>query len=325
MRILFAGSPAIAVPSLKALFEMETAGALELAGILTNPDSPRGRKGIVEPTDVSAAAAELSRLRMEKGLPPIPQIKAEKLGAGEREEAAALKADLLVSFAYGRIFGPKFLSLFPLGGVNVHPSLLPRHRGPTPIQGAILSGDRETGVSVQRLALEMDAGDILAWKSFPLTGREDAASLSGRAAEEAAALLPGVVRGTLAGKPQEGTPTYTSLIVKEDGLVDWNRGAVEIDARVRAFTPWPLSFTHLDGQTLYILEGSAVGSDLSPVNSGGPPVPGSVLGIDRSRGILVQTGNGIYAVSRLQWQAKKALDWKAFLNGARNFIGSALC
>jgi methionyl-tRNA formyltransferase len=237
------------------------------------------------------------------------------------------------------MFGPKFLSLFPRGGINIHPSLLPRHRGPTPIQGAILCGDAETGVCIQRLAPELDAGDILACARIPLAGRESAASLSALAAAAAAALLPGVIRGlaegaaqgaaggALTGRPQTGAPTYTSLIAKEDGRIDWNLSARAIDAQVRAFTPWPLSFTGLGGQTLYILEGIHVEGFRAEgaAAQGQAARPGTVAGIDRNRGILIQTGSGMYAVSRLQWQARKALDWKAFLNGARDFIGSVLC
>jgi methionyl-tRNA formyltransferase len=307
---------------------MEAAGEdVSLAGVLTNPDAPRGRNGSPQPTDVAAAAAEISGLREKRGLLPAPQIKAESLGSRAREEAAALRADMLVSFAYGRFFGPRFLALFPLGGINIHPSLLPRHRGPAPIQGAILAGDGETGVCIQRLAPEMDTGDILGCIRFPLTGRETAFSLSEKAAAEAAALLPQVLRGlaagTLTGRPQEGEPSYSPLIAKEDGRIDWTASARVIDARIRAFTPWPLSVTGLGGQALYILEGAPL-EDAGAEKPAAQCVPGTVLGIDRNHGILVQTGSGLYAVSRLQWQAKKALDWKAFLNGARNFIGSVL-
>jgi len=332
MRILFAGSPGIAVPSLIALSEMpppalgagDTAGettVAELVGVLTNPDSPRGRKGALEPTEVSAAA---SGLRLRAGLSPISQIKVVTLGADAREQAAALKADLLVSFAYGRMFGPKFLSLFPRGGINIHPSLLPRHRGPTPIQGAILSGDTETGVSIQLLAPEMDSGDILACTRFPLTGRETAASLSERAAAEAAALLPAVIRGleagTLTGRPQTGERTYTTLIAREDGRIDWTRSARAIDARVRAYTPWPLSWTLHREQYLYILKAVAPDTAAGPSSA----LPGTILGVDTGRGILVQTGEGILALTMLQYCTKKALEWRAFLNGARDFIGGQL-
>jgi methionyl-tRNA formyltransferase len=322
MRILFAGSPAIAVPSLEALAALCLEDSdFQLAGILTNPDSRRGRHNTPEPTELSAAAAALSERFAGRGtgsMAPIVQLKPEKLDAAAREAVLALEPDLLVSFAYGRIFGPKFLALFPKGGINVHPSLLPKYRGPTPIPAAILGREKETGVTVQRLALEMDAGDILAQERFPLNGRETTASLSKIAASKGAALLVPVVRAlaldSLNGRQQNNEEAgYCSLIAKEDGRIDWSCSALNIDARIRAYTPWPLAWTVHGEETLYILEGEAL------EQPGGRTAPaGTVLGAD-ARGILVQTGEGVLAVRRLQYRAKKALAWKDFLNGARNF------
>jgi methionyl-tRNA formyltransferase len=320
MKVLFAGSPGIAVPALKALAAMD--GEAELAGVLTNPDSPRGRRGQNVPTEVSAAAAALSAAREAGGLPPIVQLKSESLKEEAREAVAALKPDLLLAFAYGRIFGPKFLGLFPLGGVNIHPSLLPKYRGAAPIPAAILARDRETGITFQRIAPQMDTGDILLQESFPLTGRETAASLGDLAAEISACLLPPFLRALAKGDvrafPQQGEASYCSLISKEDGLIDWNLGAAEIDARMRAYTPWPLAYTRREGQLLYLLEGTVLEGE------GSAEAPGTVLSEDKARGILIQTGRGLLAVTRLQYQAKKALFWKDFLNGARDFIGAKL-
>jgi methionyl-tRNA formyltransferase len=315
MRILFAGSPAIAAPALEAVFALRGEG-FELAGALTNPDSAKGRRGTAEPTETGAVAARLG----------IPVLKPEKLDERAREQASALKPDLLLSFAYGRIFGPKFLALFPRGGVNIHPSLLPRYRGPAPIPAAILNRDRETGVVIQRLAREMDCGDILARRTVALGGRETAGSLSEIMARTAAEMLPAVLNGiaadALRGEPQNhAEATYCSLINREDGLIDWTRSAAEIDARIRAFDPWPLCRTMHGGQELFILQAAPLaGSAAGPQTAS----PGTVLGIDKRYGILIQTGEGILAVARLQYQAKKALEWNAFANGTRNFTGSVL-
>ena len=319
MRVLFAGSPSIAVPAFEALFNRENGEPFELAGLLTNPDSPKGRRGEPVPTELAAA---LERLAASGTTPAVPVLKPEKLDAAAREQTAALRPDLLISFAYGRIFGPKMLSLFPLGGINIHPSLLPRHRGPTPIPAAILNQDRETGLSIQRLALEMDSGDILVQELIPLTGRETTASLSEIMARRAAALLPAVLREIAAGTARpwsqdHGAASYCSLILKEEGRIDWNRSAREIDARIRAFDPWPLCWTCHGDQQLFILRAEAT-------DQGADTPPGQVLGIDKERGILIQTGEGALAVTALQYQAKKALEWRAFLNGARNFAGSRL-
>jgi len=322
VRILFAGTPAIAVPCLKAISEMELEGkSVALAGILTNPDRPR-KHGQAEPSDVSAAASALDAVRKERGLAPITQLKSEKLDALAREEAAALKPELLVSFAYGRIFGPRFLALFPLGGINIHPSLLPKYRGASPIPAAILNREKETGVCIQKLAAEMDSGGIIASLKLELSGRETTASLSETASEKAALLLRELlldfVPRTARARPQEGEIIYCREIKKEAGLIDWCKSAAEIDAQIRAYTPWPLSFTRRGKDTLIILEAEAVQAGAKPAAP-----PGTVLGKD-SRGILIQTGDGILAVTRLQWQTKKALDWKAFCNGERDFSGIRL-
>jgi methionyl-tRNA formyltransferase len=348
MRVLFAGSPGIAVPSLRAIAEGPYP-AVELAGVLTNADSRKGRGGGEEPTGVGALAAVLAEEYRRQGR-DLALFKPLKLDAPFREAAAAWRFDLLVSFAYGRIFGPKFLALFPLGGINVHPSLLPKYRGPSPIPAAILGGDRETGVTIQTLAAEMDSGDILAQERFSLTGRETAASLGETVAERAARMLPpllgAIAAGTAKGRPQDPAgATWCSLLAKEDGRIDWSMGAGEIDARIRAFTPWPLSWTAHDGQELCILEarpyepaggprggtafpapGPALSGETAaaPPAAGGTAAPGAVLGVDTQWGILVQTGDGILAVERLQYRAKKALGWKDFLNGARAFTGSRL-
>jgi methionyl-tRNA formyltransferase len=265
----------------------------------------------------------------ERGKPAITVLKPEKLGAEARQAVTALKPDLLVSFAYGSIFGPRFLGIFPLGGINIHPSLLPRYRGPTPIQAAILNRDVETGISIQRIALQMDAGDILARERFPLTGRETTAFLSGIVARKSASLLTALIRklaeGGVAGTPQNhAEAVYCSLLRKDDGRIDWSAGVLEIDARIRAFTPWPLSLTRHGEADLYILEGRPwQGEAANPAGTAMNP-PGTVLGIDKDRGILIQTGNGVFAVERLQYRTRKALDWRSFLNGAPGFTGSRL-
>jgi methionyl-tRNA formyltransferase len=383
IRILFAGSPAIALPSLDLLAagsggtggSAGTPPAWRLVGVLTNPDKPRGRSGRAEPTPVAAAAERHSAAFAGNGLPPIAILKPETLRAEAREAAAALSPELLVSFAYGRIFGPKFLSLFPLGGINIHPSLLPAYRGASPIQETILRGDAKTGICIQKIALETDTGNILASREMALSGRETTASLSGRAGEEAALLLSETLRslakalsdgeGFPEGRPQEGTPSFCSLIAKDSGIIDWNKSAGEIDAMIRAYNPWPLARTRCNGQFLFILEAASVAGptpcdrnsqdtlDVSRAlaGDGGPsaspvkgavagPTPfshsglntldvsrassGRVLGTDKKNGILIQTGGGILGVTRLQYQARKALPWQDFLNGARDFIGARL-
>jgi methionyl-tRNA formyltransferase len=319
VRILFAGSPAIAVPALKAAAALTEDGFV--FAVLTNPDSPKGRSSRPEPTECAAAAQQF--------FSPLVILKPEKLDSAARALVAELKPDILVSFAYGKIFGPKFLGLFPLGGINIHPSLLPKYRGPTPIQAAIINRDTETGITIQRLAAEMDSGDILVQEKLPLDGRETTAVVSETMAQKAAELLPAALRGIAAGTlramaQDHSMATYCSLIKKEDGLINWNRSAQEIDAGIRAFDPWPLSWTMHGELRLFILKAEPVFEGASHLGAWHHFHPGEVLGKDKDKGILIQTGGGILAVSRLQYQGKKAMEWKAFLNGARNFLGAKL-
>ncbi|MDR3301464.1 MAG: methionyl-tRNA formyltransferase [Spirochaetaceae bacterium] len=320
--IVFAGSAKIAVPCLEALLQQDYA----ISAVLTNPDSAKGREGKKSPTPVGAAAESYSAQRVLEGKAGLSIFKPAHIDAQCSGEIAALKADLLVSFAYGKIFSPQFLSLFPLGGINIHPSLLPKYRGATPIQAAILGRDRETGISIQCLAEKLDSGAILAQEKIPLSLTETAEELSSLVAERAPALLTDVLRSLACGKTLEKIPQdepqacYCGELKKEDGRIDWKRGAAQLDAQVRAYTPWPLSWTSCQGRELYILAGKAISGIIEP--EGVPP--GTVFGVDKKEGILIKTGGGVYCASALQYKTKKALDWKAFLNGARDFTGSLL-
>lgn len=319
MRLLFAGSPAIAVPSLRAL----AAAGHEIVGLLTNPDAQAGRGRRESPTELALAAAGL--------VPDAPVLKPERLGPEAREAVAELRPDLMAVAAYGRVFGPKFLALFPRGAINMHPSLLPRWRGATPMVAAILNRDAETGVSVQRVALELDSGDILAQEAFPLEGRETAAGLAEKCGEIGARLMVRVVAEIAAGRetavPQDpAKATWCGTVAKDAGLVDWARGAADIDAMVRAYSPWPGAHSYLGDQRLNILEAEPLAAEAPgmPRVGGDGGHPGLVVGIDRSRGILVQTGEGLLAIARLQLEAKKAMGFRDFANGVRGLAGSTL-
>jgi len=316
MRVLFAGSPDIAVPTLRAL-----AREHQVVGVLTNPESAKGRGRTLTSTPVGVAARELLGS-------DCPVLAPTTLGAAARAEVAALKPEILVAFAYGRIFGPKFLALFPRGGINVHPSLLPHYRGSSPIQQAILDMVPETGVSVQRIALEMDTGDLLCAEKIPLTGRETTGSLSAVAAAKGAELtlaaLSAMEEGRDEATPQRGQPSWCQKIGKEDGLVDWHLPCAQIDARIRAFNPWPMAYTFLRGQRLNLLESFPYpdGAGLSAL----PKVPpGTIIRIDKaSGGILVQTGSGVLGLRVVQLSARKALPFVQFANGVRDLPGTLL-
>ncbi len=309
MRVLFAGTPEIAVPSLFAVAEV-----VEVCGVLTAPDRPSGRGRRLKAPPVKAAAEQLG----------IPVLQPERLERAAREAVAALQPELLVCVAYGKIFGPRFLELFPRGAVNMHPSLLPRHRGPAPIPAAILAGDTESGVTVQAVSERMDAGEIYRQSRRPLTGRETTASLSTELAESGAALLADVVARIAEGKiepvPQdENAATYCGMISKRDGLIDWAMPVARIERMVRAYYPWPGAYTYLNGTELKILEATVVsGVDETAAR------PGSVAGVDREHGILVQTGDGVLGITTLQLKSRKPAAWKTFLNGHPEILDSVL-
>ncbi len=309
MRVLFAGTPEIAVPSLLTVAEI-----VAVCGVLTAPDRPSGRGRRLKAPVVKTAAEQLK----------TPVLQPERLDQAVRETVAALQPDLLVCVAYGKIFGPKFLELFPRGAVNMHPSLLPRHRGPAPIPATILAGDAETGVTIQAVSERMDAGDIYRQSRRPLTGRETTASLSTELSETGAALLADVVvrlaDGEIDAVPQdENAATYCGMISKQDGLIDWTMPAVQIDRMVRAYYPWPGAYTYLNGTELKILEAS-----LLPGGTEVATRPGAVRGVDREHGILVQTGDGVLGITTLQLKSRKPAAWKTFLNGHPAILDSVL-
>lgn len=311
MRLLFAGTPDIAVPSLQVI-----AAEHEVVGVLTNPDRPgrRGKNPI--PPPVKAAAIDLG----------LKVFQPERLDTPFMESVSSLSPQLLVVVAYGRIFRPEFLALFPDGGINMHPSLLPRHRGCSPIRAAILAGDDETGITVQRLAEEMDAGDILAVEKIPLDGTETGGSLTELAGRKGADLLGVVLRnmeaGTIDVRPQgKAGISFCYRIEKEDGRINWSDPAVRIERQVRAYNPWPGAWTTWGEKRLMLYRSSVKDPEALP-DSDSPP--GKVLGVDKPSGFLVQTGSGVLAVAELQLQSKKIMDWKAFLNGNGTFPGSVL-
>ncbi len=322
IKILFAGSPDAAKQTLEILVKAQKENDFEISGVLSNPPSAKGRHKEPLPTPVAAFAQEHG----------IQVFTPEHLDADAREAVIPLKAELLISFAYGHIFGPKFLALFPKGGINLHPSLLPKYRGCTPVPAAILNRDKETAVTVQTLSLKMDEGDILAQTKVNLQGNETAESLLNYIAKEGAALILGVIKacnekGKLPqGCPQQGQASYTGIITKQDGRISWNENAAVIEAKIRAYYPEPGCWCMENESPLRILEAaipeSASVNNLLQENK--EAVPGTVLEFSKSDGILIKTGNGILAVRKLQRQGKNAMDYKSFMNGARNFIGTVL-
>lgn len=329
MKVLYAGSPEAAKKTLEILVENQEKYGFEIVGVLSNPPSAKGRHKELTPTPVAAYAAQKN----------IPVFTPEHLDAQAREQIAPLNADLLFCFAYGHIFGPKFLALFPLGGVNLHPSMLPKYRGCTPVPAAILNRDKQTAITIQTLGLKMDEGDILAQKIVDLDFSETGESLLNYAAEKGAELFFEVVEKTNQnikngknelpeGKKQEGEPSYTKIILKEDGKIDWNLPVEEIEAKVRAYFPEPGCFTfeklsETNVQSIRILNGKMILNE-EIVSKYKDEPNGKVVDFVKNDGIYIKCSNGIYCVTLLQRQGKKEMNHKDFMNGARNFVGTVL-
>ncbi len=314
LRILFAGNPAISIPSLKALMESFT-----VVGVLTNPDRPSGRGKRLEAPPVKTAALELG----------LPVLQYERLRARSREEVAALQPNLLVSFACGHYFGPKFLSLFSIAAINIHPSLLPLYRGCAPIQGALLNGDEQTGITVQHIAAEVDCGDILNHVVIELDGTETTESLTSIVAEKSASLIIFTLQGLCAGSLKEqvqdnSAATYSAMLSKEDGIIDWSRPADEIHRKVRAFYPWPKTSTTFNGVPLIIASVYGPVSEVTREALAPDTLPGTVIGFDKKKGLAIACGDGLLYVQRLQLSMKKEMDSISFINGNPSIIGSVL-
>ena len=302
MRVVLFGSPGFALPTLEAL----AASGHELALVVSQPARPAGRHGRPADPPVVARARELG--------PPVSPP-APPGGEAPREGPSAAGADLFVVVAYGRILGPLTLALPRLMAVNVHGSLLPRWRGASPVQAALLAGDRESGVSIMKMDEGMDTGAVLAAEGTPVGADEDAASLSARLAALGASLLvatlPRIEDGTAVAVPQpEEGVTLCPKIRREAGRVEWGREAEALVRRDRAFRAWPGLFAFRHGQRVKL-------SGLSPVGSSG--APGTVL--QASGAIVVACGDGAVSVSALQAEGRRELPAAEFVRGERVVAG----
>ncbi len=299
MRIIFFGSSSFAIPSLESLLCSKE----EILTVVTETDKPGGRSLQLQKSPVKLWAAK-KRL-------PLLQPKDLKENSF-LSELKSLKPDLLILISYGRILPPLLFPIFPNGGINVHPSVLPRYRGASPIPFAILNGDRETGISISRMTKEVDAGDILFQERVPIEPGEDTLQLSERLARLAAPLLVKAVQ-KIAKKeadfiPQKGPVSYAPKLRKEDGLVDWSKSAEALSNQIRAFVPWPGSFTYWRGKRLLIWKAEPL-----PGRKGGKP--GEVLSLSKEKGLEVATGQGFLLLKEMQPEGKARMGVGSFLAG----------
>jgi len=304
-RAVFFGSPAFAVPSLRAL-----AAEAELLAVVSQPDRPAGRGQAPSPPAVKVAAQGLG----------ARVIQPEKLRTPEAAaELAAFGADLFVVVAYGRILPQAILDLPRLGAYNVHASLLPRLRGAAPIQWSIIRGDSETGVSIMRMEAGLDTGPVAATRALPIRDDDTAGTLSDKLATTGAALLaetlPAIVGGRVTLTPQDhGAATLAPLLTKADGHIGFDRPARVVSAHARGVDPWPGASALLDGASLKLF-GPRV------VEGGGRP--GEVLGL-RAEGLAIACAGGAIAFAELQLPGRRRMPAAAVLAGHRIAPGTVL-
>lgn len=303
MRVVFFGTPEFALPSLEALL----AAGFEIPLVVSRADQPAGRHLELTRPPVVVAAERLG----------IAVVQPEKLGVDEfYRPFVELRPDVAAVVAFGRLITPRVLGVPRLGFVNVHPSLLPRHRGPTPIETAILEGDAETGVSTMLLDEGFDTGPILLQRTVPLGPRDRTSTLEPHLARVGAELLVETLRGLAAGslrpRPQdERAATVTAKLERRMGRIDWALPAADLDRRYRAFDPFPGLYSNFRGARVKVHD-LRVGEPLP-----GDEPPGSVIGVSAA-GIAVRCGAGTVAVlGELQREGKRRLPADAFILGER--------
>jgi methionyl-tRNA formyltransferase len=305
MRVVFMGSPAFGVPSLRRLISH-----FDVAGVVTQPDRPAGRGRRLRSSEVKLVALEAS----------LPVFQPARLnGAEVVSQLRAWGAEVIVVAAFGQLIPPSVLELPPHGCLNVHPSLLPRWRGASPIQTAILNGDQETGITIMKLDVGLDTGPIVAQRRVPLDDEVTGGDLSRQLAELGASVLietlPKYITGEIRPVPQDQTrATYAPTISKSAGELDFNKPAAALARQVRAYEPRPASFLRWAGRRLLVRR--------ARVQSGGDASPGEVLTADGYP--AVATTDGVLVLEAVQPEGKGVMDGKAFVRGAPSFAGASL-
>lgn len=320
IKIIYAGSPDISKNTLAVLFENQKKYNFEIVGVLSNPPTAKGRHKDLIPTEVSDFAIQNN----------LPLFTPEHLNSEIREQIQKLNADLLVSFAYGHIFGPKFLSIFRFGGINLHPSFLPKFRGCTPVQQAIINLEKQIGVSLQTLALKMDEGDILVQEIIDLNDEKTACSVLNESSIIGAKLICSVLNEInlsnkmILGQKQTGEASYTKIITKNDTKINWQENTQTIEAKIRAFDYDGGAWCLENNLPLKILKSKKLDESLFDKNDYKDKKEGTVVSFVKNIGFLVKTVDGFLVVTELQRQSKKQMNYKDFFNGARDFVGTVL-
>jgi methionyl-tRNA formyltransferase len=301
LRVAFAGTPDFALPAFHAL----VGSRHTVVGVLTQPDRPKGRGRQLAASPVKLAAQAC-------GVPVSQPVKLKT--EADRADLAAWQPDVLVVVAYGLILPQAALDLPRLGCVNIHASLLPRWRGAAPIQRAILAGDAQTGVSIMRMDVGLDTGPVFLERTVVIAPGETGGSLHDRLAAEGASAVVEVLdelstNGASSTPQREDGVTYASKIDKAEALIDWSRGAIEIERQVRAFNPWPIAETRLDGEQLRIYSARAIDTDHESISG----ESGKIITVS-SDSIVVACGRGRLALTEVQRPGRRPVAARDLIN-----------
>lgn len=307
-QVVFFGTSEIAVPILKALAESRE---VEIKAVITQQDKKAGRKQILAPSPIKILALEKE----------IPVFQPEKIKNNKEFQALleGLKPDFFIVISYGKILPEKILKIPRYGSYNIHPSLLPKFRGPSPIQEALVRGEKETGVSIIKMNEKMDSGDIILLRRIPIEEKDDYDTLEGKLASLASQLIIPAIKdiadGVLKPLPQnKKNTTYCKKIEKESGKIDYNfESAKEIEQKIRAYKRWPGVFTTWNGKKIKIIKAQAQESDLKKIKESAKK-PGTIIFLDKNK-IGIMTKKGILIPETIQLEGKKEISIEEFLRG----------
>lgn len=309
MKIIFLATSRIALKTFYSLM-----GEHEIKAVITQPDRPKGRSKELARSLIAEAAEEKK----------VKLYKPEKLDKKLIEELKNYNADLFITFSFGVILKEEFFGITKNGGINIHPSLLPKLRGPSPIKTAILNGNKKSGITIQKINLKVDSGDILYQEEFDIKPDDNAISIEEKVSDISSDIinpfLQKYLKDELEIKPQNNSEaTYCKMIKKENGLIDWNQNGENIINKIRAFINWPIAYSFIDKNRINIYKAS-INNNIDK-NEYKDLKNGSILFADKQMGIIVKINDSFINIEELQQKGKKIMFWKDFINGYRDLAG----